>query len=205
MSLRSARVAISCSLAIAVVILTACGKHAPKSNAARSSPAPAGTVVAVTALPATATTPTPTASPKAGATAVNGATFKIGAVSVVVDQFRAQVTAAGGVNIRSAPQVTPDNRIGSLVPGAVVTVEGRVPAGQEAEPGHGTLWYFLGIVGSTPQFVYGAPGTLQPLTGSATPGPIPTASVVATPPGTPLATPPGLPTPPPPPTLPPTP
>jgi len=194
-------------LLCAGLLLAACSHH----KAAPKPPSPTagngGTVSAFPAVTSTPGIPTETATPTVEATPINGATFKVGTATVVVDRFRAEITAAGGVNIRSAPMVTPDNRIGSLPPGSAVTVEGRVLAGQEAEPGQGTLWYFLGTVGSTPQFVYGAPGTLQPLTGSATPAPLgtPTASATPlTPPQTPpLATPPGLPTVPPPPTLPP--
>ena len=205
MSVRFPRgVALVC-LCAGLLVLAACSHHKTAPKAPSPTATGAGTVSAFPAVTSTAGSPSATPTPTPGATAVKGATFKIGAVSVVVDQFRAEITAAGGVNIRSAPLVAPDNRIGSLPPGSVVTVEGRVLAGQAAEPGQGTLWYFLGTVGSTPQFVYGAPGTLQPLIGSATPGPIGTPAASASPatPAVPLPTPPGLPTVPPPPTLPP--
>lgn len=201
MFLRRERAAVLVLLC-AGLLLFACSHHKPASQPATPAAGVAGTVSAFPVASSTPGSPTASATAPLAATPVNGATFKVGAATVIVDQFRAQVTAAGGVNIRSAPTVTPDNRIGSLPPGSVVTVEGRVPAGQEAEPGHGTLWYFLGMVGSMPQFLYGAPGTIQPLTGSATPAPIGTAAASATAPA-PLATPPGLPTVPPPPTLPP--
>jgi hypothetical protein len=107
----------------------------------------------------------------------------VGDYTVVVDHFPAQVTAAQGVNIRSSPEVTATNRTGSLAPGAQVDVEGRVLQGQEAEPGNGTLWYYVGTVGSTAQFIYGPEGTLAPVSASATP----TGSATAT--ASPAATP----------------
>lgn len=151
-------------VAAGLLLLTACSRHVvPARNLVASETALSGPVTA---------TATETATPPAD-TPVAGASFQIGAWQVVVERFRAQVSAAGGVNVRSSPEVRPDNRIGSLPPGSVVNVEGRVPSGQEAEPGKGTTWYFLGTAGQTPQFIYGAAGTLQPLGGSATPGPLP--------------------------------
>jgi hypothetical protein len=143
------------------------------------------------ASPSSSATPTTTAAAGAIPCPGAGSTIQVGGTSVVIDCFRAQISDPAGVNIRSSPQVTPDNRTGSLAPGAPVEVEGRVLQGQEAEQGHGTLWYYVGTAGTTPQFIYGATGTLTPVTGSATPSagtPSPGASPTGTPPtGTPAA------------------
>lgn len=139
--------------------------------------APAGTPNALSG-PVTAVASPPPAVGAQNAPAP-GSTFPVGQFTVTADRFQAQVIAADGVNIRSAPTVTPDNRIGSLPRGMLVQVVGTISNGQEAEPGNGTTWYFLGVAGTMPQFIYGAPGTIQPLTGSATPT-IPT--IIPTPP-----------------------
>jgi hypothetical protein len=155
-------------------------------SAPGTKPSATAVSVAATTTSPTTTSPTATASATAGATPVAGQSFKVGDYAVVVDRFRAQVASAQGVNIRSSPEVTATNRTGSLAPGAQVDVEGRVLQGQEAEPGNGTLWYYVGTVGSTAQFIYGPEGTLAPVTGSATPSasttlPTPSASPTATP------------------------
>jgi hypothetical protein len=149
-----------------------------RSTPGAKPPTTAAAVATTTVAQATSIT-TATATGTAGATPVSGASFKVGDYNVVVDRFRAQITAAQGVNIRSAPEVTATNRTGSLAPGAQVDVEGRVLQGQEAEPGNGTLWYYVGTVGSTPQFIYGPDGTLATSTPSATPSASATAATPA--------------------------
>jgi hypothetical protein len=156
---RDARRVVAFAAQAALLLVVACSRNAA---------APAASATATANATATGTA-SATATP--GDTPVAGVTIKVGNWMVVTERFRAQVAAPQGVNIRSSPEVTPSNRTGSLAPGAIVEIEGRVPQGQEAEPGNGTLWYYVGTVGSTPQFIYGPAGTLTPLTGSATPQP----------------------------------
>ena len=168
-------------LAAGLLCLTGCGRH-------KASPPAVSPTVAATATGTASALATPagaTAAATENGTPVPGATFKVGDVSVQVQRFRAQVTTPDGVNIRSAPVVAADNRVGSVPNGSIVEVEGVVAAGQEAVPGQGTTWYFLGMSGSTPQFVYGAAGTLQPVSGSATAAPTPTLTPTSTPVSTP--------------------
>jgi hypothetical protein len=179
--MRSRRTRTVAGVAASLMLLTVLGCSRP--GAKTSSGQPTGRE-ATAAPSATAVTPTssPVASPSAtpGDTPVAGATFKVGDWTVVVGRFRAQVSSPQGVNIRSSPEVNATNRTGSLAPGATVDVEGQVPQGQEAEPGNGTNWFYVGTVGSTPQFIYGPSGTLTPLSGSATPTASPSGSATAT-------------------------
>jgi hypothetical protein len=179
----SLRLVVGLAAAVACCAGNACARPvaAPgvKQSATAVSAAPSNTTTATASSTATATG-------TAGATPIAGQNFKVGDYTVVVDRFPAQVASAQGVNIRSSPEVTATNRTGSLAPGAQVEVEGRVLQGQEAEPGNGTLWYYVGTVGSTPQFIYGPEGTLAPVTGSATPS---SSSTPETPPASPTPTP----------------
>jgi hypothetical protein len=180
----SARLPGTASILLASLLaLAAAGCSRKAAPATSATPFPALTPVATATAGAAAASTTPataaTATPTEPAGPNQGATIQVGGVSVVVDRFRAQVSDPDGVNIRSSPQVTADNRTGSLPQGAIVEVEGRVLQGQEAEPGQGTLWYYVGTAGNTPQFIYGAPGTITPLTGSATPGPVASATPAA--------------------------
>ncbi|HTE84847.1 MAG TPA: hypothetical protein VK821_08940 [Dehalococcoidia bacterium] len=172
------------ALAAPMALLLALGcSRKPAQNANPTAAQPSATASTATAAAATAT---PSASATPGDTPVAGASIKVGDWTVVVDRFHAQVSAREGVNIRSSPEVNATNRTGSLAPGATVDVEGRVPQGQEAEPGNGTTWYYVGTAGSMPQFIYGPAGTLTPLTGSATPAASATgAPVTASPSATP--------------------
>jgi hypothetical protein len=147
---------------------------------AARQPTPVTAVTAASARPVTATPPTsaspagatPVSTSTAPATPIPGANLQVGSWTVVAGRFRAQISQTDGVNIRSSPEVTPDNRTGSVPAGAIVDVEGSVAQGQEAVPGQGTNWYYLGSVGTAPpipQFIYGPPGTLTPVSASATP------------------------------------
>jgi len=157
----------------------ACTRKPASSGINPTATASAIATATANTTPLGSATPSATATP--GDTPVAGASFKVSNWTVVVDRFRAQVSAPEGVNIRSAPEVTATNRTGSLAPGAAVDVEGRAQ-GQEAEPGKGTDWYYVGTTGSGPQFIYGPTGTLTPLTGSATPA---TSTATASPRATP--------------------
>ncbi len=186
MSARLPAVAPILLASLFVLAAAGCSRRAAPGKSATPFPALTPVVTATTAAVTASSTPAAaaTATPSQPAGPNQGATIQVGNVNVVADRFRAQVSNPDGVNIRSSPQVTPDNRTGSLAPGAIVEVEGRVLQGQEAEPGQGTLWYYVGTAGNTPQFIYGAPGTLTPLTGSATPAPAgatPAAPASATP------------------------
>jgi len=181
MSVERARRIIALATALGAGLCVACARP--------SGPAPPAATVAGTPNPAASTPSTPaavasaTASATVLATPVAGAGLKVGDWTVVVARFRAQVSEPAGVNIRSSPEVTPDNRTGSLPAGAAVDVEGSVAQGQEAVPGQGTTWYYLGTVGTsppTPQFIYGPAGTLTPLSASATPSASASATAAAT-------------------------
>lgn len=170
-----ARAALALAVSFSLAAALACGRTSGPSN---TSPAatPVSTQAAASAAAAPASaTPTPADTP------VAGANFKIGNWTVITDRFRAQVADPEGVNIRSSPEVKPDNRTGSLPAGSTVQVEGRVLQGQEAVAGQGTTWYYVGTAGSTPQFVYAPNGTLTPLTGSATASASATAPATLTP------------------------
>ncbi|MGI8551468.1 MAG: hypothetical protein ACR2PL_11895 [Dehalococcoidia bacterium] len=166
---------------LAVLLFAACAHHSSAPNLSPS--ATNGMAGSANAL--ASGTVAATGSAVAGNTPVAGATFRVGDTAVIVERFRARISAADGVNVRSSAEVKPENRVGSLPAGTIVEVEGQVHAGQEAEPGHGTIWYFLGMQGTTPQFIYGAPGTIERATGAATGTP---AASTAT--GTPLVPPP---------------
>ena len=80
-------------------------------------------------------------------------------------QFTATVAADGGLRIRSSPDASGSNIVGSVAQGTQVNVEGKVLNGAEAEPGKGTIWYLVG----PQQYIYGAEGYVVPLGGTATP------------------------------------
>jgi hypothetical protein len=149
-----------------MLLVLGCARGTANTQTAQTPAAAATAVPSASAAPAPSMTLTATATPRN--TPVAGASFTVGTWPVVVDRFRAQVNQSDGVNIRSSPEIKPDNRTGSLPGGASVEVEGRVEKGQEAVAGQGTTWYYLGTAGNSPQFVYGAAGTLTPLAGSAT-------------------------------------
>jgi hypothetical protein len=193
----------SVSVALAVLLwpcLAAACLRGP--NEARAPLAPATAAAGASAFPAAARTTAPatasavsgTAAATALATPIAGASLQVGSWTVAVNHFQAQVSDPDGVNVRSSPEVTADNRTGSLPSGATVNVEGTVANGQEAVAGQGTTWYYVGTIGTatpTPQFIYGAPGTLTPLTGAATPvaAGTPAATATAATTATPAATP----------------
>lgn len=158
-----------------------CRRAAAPASRQTETPAATGSATVPSNGAAGATAP-PASTATQAATPFAGASFQVGAWTVVVDRFRAQISDPDGVNIRSSPEVKPDNRSGSLLQGATVEVEGRVLQGQEAVAGQGTTWYYLGTAGTTPQFVYGQTGALTPLSGSATavPAATGTATVTAT-------------------------
>jgi hypothetical protein len=145
-----------------------CARGTSTTGPSQTPAAVATTATSAGVAPSSTATATVIATATIGATALPGSTFTIGTWTVAVDRFRAQVNQSDGINIRSTPEVKPDNRTGSLPGGATVEVEGRVDAGQEAVAGQGTTWYYLCTAGQTPQFVYGATGTLTQLNGSAT-------------------------------------
>lgn len=166
-----------------VLLAIGCARGTAGTKSPQTATAVASATVGSGIATAAAATATAVISPTAGSTPISGASFTVGTWTVVADRFRAQVNQSDGVNIRSTPEVKPDNRTGSLPGGATVEVEGRVDMGQEAIAGQGTTWYYLGTAGNSPQFVYGAAGTLTPLTGSATavaptpPSPLPARSL----------------------------
>jgi hypothetical protein len=67
------------------------------------------------------------------------------------------VREAGGLRIRSAPAVTPDNVVGSVPQNTEVNVLGRVLNGQEAQTGGGTVW----LIVAPNQYMYAAPGSVE--------------------------------------------
>jgi hypothetical protein len=165
------RIALALAVAapVALILLLGCTRKTSNLKPTAAATQTGATLTTPSPVPSASGTATSTAT--AAATPVAGASIKVGDATVVIDRFRAQITAAQGVNIRSSPEVTATNRTGSLAPGATVDVEGRVPQGQEAEQGNGTNWFYVGTVGNMPQFIYGPAGTLTPISGSATPSP----------------------------------
>jgi hypothetical protein len=158
-----------CTLLIApaaMLLVLGCVRGISNTQTEQTPAAIATASPSASAAPILSATATPVAT--VGNTPVSGATFTVGTWTVIVERFRAQVNQSDGVNIRSSPEVKPDNRTGSLPGGATVEVEGRVDKGQEAVAGQGTTWYYLGTAGNAPQFIYGPTGTLTPLSGSAT-------------------------------------
>jgi hypothetical protein len=170
MPVERARRAVLVAVALALTVGGACtrptGPSASSTVAATANP-----VAPVATAPPSSVTPSPTPTATALATPVAGGNIKVGDWTVTVVHFRAQVSEPDGVNIRSSPEVKPDNRTGSLPAGATVDIEGTTQ-GQEAIAGQGANWYYLGTVGASPpspQFVYGPAGTLTQLSASATP------------------------------------
>jgi hypothetical protein len=192
--MRFERACRSIALAIALVAAlgSACARPAARPLPSATVAGTANPVVTVTGTSATPATPSVTSTGTPIATAIAGATIKVGDWTVTVAHFRALVTEPDGVNVRSSPEVKPDNRTGSLPTGAAVDVEGTTTQGQEAMPGQGTNWYYLGTVGAsppTPQFIYGPAGTLAPVSASATPAPAGSATPAPAGSATPVATP----------------
>jgi hypothetical protein len=167
------------AVAATILLLAACGGGKKKNTNA----GPSATTAAVTTAVASATvlpgvpittpgaapvqqrtpvvTPIPhTATPQPTPTVRNENGLQIVDVS-----FDAVVSEAGGVRIRSAPQVDPGNVVGSLPQGAAVQVEGRVLNGGEAEQGLGTVWCIVGVK----QYIYCGNGYLTQTGASPTP------------------------------------
>ncbi len=138
---------------------TAPATPAAVAQVASSTPAPAPATVApsptavrvFTPLPVTPP-PTPTPAPTPVIRTENG-------LQIQDLQFLGKITASGGVRIRSAPDAAATNVVGSVPEGALVTVEGKVLNGSEAEAGKGTVWYIVG----PKQYIYGAEGYVQRL------------------------------------------
>jgi hypothetical protein len=163
---------------LAVALLGAGCSFSGKKNAA--SPAPTAAAATPTALalstsstpsPATAApTPAPVrpftpppAPPRAtpAPTPVSNVRTENG-LQIQDEQFLGRVATPGGVRIRSAPDATAANVVGSIPEGVLVTVEGKVLNGAEAEPGKGTVWYIVG----PKQYIYGAEGYVLRVSGT---------------------------------------
>jgi len=181
---------VALAAALVASLLVACSRPSGPALPAATVAGTANPVASASGTVAPTATPSSTPAATSIATPVAGASVKVGDWTVVVAHFRAQVSEPDGVNIRSSPELKPDNRTGSLPAGATVDVEGSVAQGQEAVPGEGTNWYYLGTVGTSPpapQFIYGPAGALTPISASATPAasvsasPAPTTSPTATP------------------------
>ncbi len=119
--------------------------------------AASGTPAAISTVTVTPTAVAPLPS--------NGTSFRVGQWTVIAGRTTVRITSLTGAYVRSSPVVRSDNRVGSVPVGAIVTVEGRVQDGGEAEPGKGTTWYFVGMVGGAPQFIYAAPDVAIPVSG----------------------------------------
>jgi hypothetical protein len=106
--------------------------------------------------PAPTATATPTASPSPGPTATP-TPRNVGGLLVVDEMWQGRVVEPGGLRIRSAPRVEPGNVVGSVPAGTVISVQGRVLNGQEAEPGKGTVWLIVG----PNQYMYAPEGYVE--------------------------------------------
>ncbi len=169
------RLLLAAILAAMLVIGCSSGKKNTTSTAppASATPSAVASVASSTQTPAPPTvvpspalvrpftpppsTPQPTATPirLGGIRTENG-------LQIQDEQFLGRVTTPGGVRIRSAPDASAQNVVGSVPEGALVTVEGKVLNGTEAEPGKGTVWYIVG----PKQYIYGAEGYVQRVDGT---------------------------------------
>lgn len=103
---------------------------------------------------------TPAASPTPGVRTENG-------LQIQDVAFTGKVAASGGLRIRSAPNLSGDNVVGSVPEGATVNVEGKVLNGAEAESGKGTVWCIVGVK----QYVYCPEGYITNIGTPAPPAP----------------------------------
>ena len=153
------------------VLVAACGSSKKKANNTAPTAAATATATAVAAstvlpgvpittpgaLPARQNTPIVTPIPRTPTPEPTPTVRMEGNLQIVDVSFSATVTEAGGVRIRSAPQVDAGNVVGSLPQGAAVQVEGRVLNGAEAEQGLGTVWCIVGVK----QYIYCGNGYLS--------------------------------------------
>lgn len=170
-TMRAGRGTMLAGALAAAVALAACGgkKKANQANAGttRGTPVAASATVLPNvplATPGVALTPVPQRPTPAPATPLPSPTPNVrqeNGLQIVDESFDAVITASGGVRIRSAPQVAPDNVVGSLPEGALVHVEGRVLNGAEGEPGKGTVWCIVGVK----QYIYCGEGYIHRASG----------------------------------------
>jgi hypothetical protein len=167
------------AIAAALLLLAACGGSKKKNNNTAASTTPAALTTAVAsatvlpgvpittpgALPVQQRTPVVTPIPHTPTPQPTPAVRNENGLQIVDVSFDAVVSEAGGVRIRSAPQVDSGNVVGSLPQGAPVQVEGRVLNGAEAEPGLGTVWCIVGVK----QYIYCGNGYITQNGASPTP------------------------------------
>lgn len=136
----------------------------PLAAAATTAVAPtaAATTPNIVATLRSPVTPPPATLPSTPAASPTPAVRDENGLKIQDDRFAGKVTASGGVRIRSSPETSGSNVVGSLPEGALLNVEGRVLNGAEAEQGKGTVWYIVGVK----QYVYGADGYVQRLGGA---------------------------------------
>ena len=167
-----------CALAlIAMLALAACGSK-KKSTTPPATPTRVTTAVAAQTVipgvpiftpgaptPTRALTPARTPIPTTPTVPPTPTVRNEGGLQIEEVSFAAVVTESGGVRIRSAPQIDPNNVVGSLPRGAPVQVTGKVLNGAEAEQGLGTVWCIVGVK----QYLYCGNGYISQNGASPTP------------------------------------
>jgi hypothetical protein len=111
------------------------------------------------------TSPSPTPLPSTPTAAATPAIHEENGLQIQDVTFAATVSEPGGVRIRSAPQLDPNNIVGSLPQGAPIQVTGEVLNGAEAEQGLGKTWCIVGVQ----QYIYCGKGYISQ--GNAAPTP----------------------------------
>lgn len=162
---------------VAAVALLACSSKKKGNTASSTATRPATAVAAQTVIPGVpiltpgaptptrAFVPSPTPVPRSPTAAPTPTIREENGLQIQDVSFSAVVSEAGGVRIRSAPQLDPANVVGSLPQGAPVQVEGEVLNGAEAEQGLGTVWCIVGVK----QYIYCGRGYLSQSGTTATP------------------------------------
>ena len=154
-------VLVSLVLAVLFPVVAGCSRErsaAPTTPVARASPTqPLQAVTAVIGTPTPEPTPTPT--PTATPTPVTPTPMPrvVNGLQVVDEPGTWVVREPGGLRIRSAPSVMPDNVVGSVPQNTEFQVMGRVLNGQEAETGKGTVW----LIVAPNQYMYAANGSVE--------------------------------------------
>ena len=157
------------ALGVVLPLIAGCTRDrssTPATPVARASPTAAAR--AITAVVGTPTPePSPSPSPTATATATATATpppatptatpRQVNGLQVVDEPGIWVVRESGGLRIRSAPSVAPDNVVASVPQDTEFPVLGRVLNGQEAETGKGTVW----LIVAPNQYLYAATGSVE--------------------------------------------